>query len=107
MRFRFWPNTLAVQLILVVAGAVAVSNIAVAFYFYKNNEAQARDFVNERMIERAAALAATISQVPPQWRAVVLRNMSRPEWRVREVKAGQYDTVPMTNEEAALAKRLS
>jgi signal transduction histidine kinase len=107
MRFKFWPRTLRVQLIVVVAAAVAISNIAVAFYFYKNNEAQARDFVNERMIDRAAALAATISQVPPEWRLVVLRNMSRPEWRVREIKTGQYDTKPMTSEETALAKRLS
>ena len=53
MRFRFWPNTLAVQLILVVAGAVAVSNIAVAFYFYNHDEAQARNFTYDRAIDRA------------------------------------------------------
>ena len=105
MRFRFWPNTLAVQLILVVAAAVAISNVGVAFYFYKNSEARARDLVNERMIDRAAAVAATVSQVVPQYRLVVMRAMSRPEWRFREVN--NYDTKPMTGEETVLAKRLS
>ncbi|HEX4636388.1 MAG TPA: ATP-binding protein, partial [Rhizomicrobium sp.] len=106
MRFRFWPNTLAVQLIVVVAAAVAVSNIGVALYFYKNSADQARNFVNERMVDRAAAFAATVSQVPPQWRLVVMRTMSRLEWRFREAQPG-YDAKPMTGEETALAKRLA
>ncbi|MDB5734708.1 MAG: hypothetical protein JWN16_1345, partial [Alphaproteobacteria bacterium] len=33
MRFKFWPSTLSVQLIFVTAAAVALSNIAVAFWF--------------------------------------------------------------------------
>src|SRR5579883_1026648 len=106
MRLRLWPNTLAVQLILVVAAAVAISNIAVAFYFYKNNQTQARNVDYARMVDRAAAVAASFSQVPPQWRQVVIRNMSRAEWRFREAKPG-YDTTPMTAEESALAKRLA
>ncbi|HWF63155.1 MAG TPA: hypothetical protein VN685_00930, partial [Rhizomicrobium sp.] len=105
MRFRFWPNTLRVQLIVVVAAAVAVSNLGVAYYFYRNSEAQTRNFVNERMIDRAAAVAATVSQVQPQSRLVVMRTMGRADWRFRE--ATNYDTKPMTAEEAALAKRLS
>ena len=106
MRFKFWPSTLRVQLILVVAAAVAISNIAVAFYFYRQNQAQARNFSYERMIDRAAAVAATVSQVTPESRLVVMRNMGRPGWRFREV-AGGYDTKPMTAEEAALAKRIA
>ncbi|HVW72605.1 MAG TPA: ATP-binding protein [Rhizomicrobium sp.] len=105
MRFKFWPNTLAVQLILVVAGAVAISNLGVALYFYKNSENQARAFVEERMVDRSAFVAATVSQVPPQWRLAAMRTSGRPEWRFREEK-GPYDTKPMTGEEAALAKRL-
>jgi signal transduction histidine kinase len=105
MRFRFWPNTLRVQLVIVVAGAVAVSNLGVAYYFYRNSEAQTRNFVNERMIDRAAAVAATVSQVQPQSRLVVMRTMGRVDWRFRE--ATNYDTKPMTAEETALAKRLS
>src|SRR5690349_15699045 len=106
MRFRFWPNTLAVQLILVVAGAVAISNIGVAFYFYKQGEAQARDFDYARTVDRTAAVADALSQVPAELRLVVMRTQSRIEWRFRETKGG-YDTKPMTAEETALAKRLS
>jgi signal transduction histidine kinase len=106
MRFRFWPSTLRVQLILVVASAVAISNIGVAFYFYKKSEAQTRNFSNERTIDRTAAVAATVSQVTPQSRLVVMRTMSIPTWRFREATPG-YDTKPMTAEEAALAKRLA
>jgi len=106
MRFRFWPNTLAVQLILVVAGAVAISNIGVAFYFYKQGEAQARDFDYARTVDRTAAVADALSQVPAELRLVVMRTQSRIEWRFRETKGG-YDTKPMTVEETALAKRLS
>lgn len=106
MRMRLWPKTLAVQLILVVAAAVAISNIGVAFYSYKNSETQTRIFSNDRTIDRAVAVAATASQVAPESRLVVMRFMSRPEWRFRETKAS-YDTKPMTAEEEALAKRLS
>ena len=91
MRFKIWPSTLRIQLVLVVAGAVAVSNIGVAFYFYKTNEVQTRNFTNERMIDRAVAVAATVSQVTPQSRLVVMRFMSQVYWRFREVMGG-YDT---------------
>jgi signal transduction histidine kinase len=106
MRLRFWPRTLRVQLVLVVAGAVAISNIGVAFYFYKQSESQARAFSDERMIDRTAAVAATVSQVPSQSRLVVMRTMGRLEWRFREANIG-YDTKPMTAEETALARRLA
>jgi signal transduction histidine kinase len=106
MRFRLWPSTLRVQLILVVAGAVAISNIAVAFYFYNQSDTQARNFSYERMIDRAAGVAATASQVTPDSRLVVMRYMSHLEWRFREIKGG-YDTKPMTAEEVALARRIT
>jgi signal transduction histidine kinase len=106
MRLKFWPRTLRVQLILVVAAAVAISNIGVALYVYWNNELQARNFSYERMIDRTAAVAATVSEVNPASRPVVMRNMSRFEWRFREAPSG-YDIKSMTAEEAALAKRLS
>jgi signal transduction histidine kinase len=106
MRFRLWPRTLSVQLVLVVAGAVAVSNIGVALYYYKNSEQHAREFVSERMVDRAAAVAATVSQVPPPLRLVVMRAMSNANWRFREIK-GAYDRSPMTSEERALARRLA
>lgn len=105
MRFRFWPRTLVVQLVLVTAAAVAISNIGVAIYFYKNSEAQTRDFNSERMIDRTASVAATVRQFSEKSRLVVMQNMSRLEWRFREAKG--YVPSPMTAEEAALAKRLA
>jgi signal transduction histidine kinase len=106
MRFKLWPRTLRVQLILVVAAAVAISNVGVAFYFYKKSEAQARNFTYDRAIDRAAAVAATVSQVTPDSRLAVMRFMSQANVRFREVKGG-YDAKPMTAEEAAIAKRIS
>ena len=106
MGFRFWPRTLRVQLILVVAAAVAISNIGVAFYFYQQNEAQVRNFTNDRIVDRAVAVAATVNQVTPESRLVVMRFMSQQYVRFREAKGG-YDTKPMTAEEAALAKRIA
>jgi signal transduction histidine kinase len=105
MRFKFWPSTLRVQLILVVAGAVALSNIAVAIYFYKNSEAQTRNINNERMTDRTAVVAATLGQIPPQFRLVVMQQMGRLEWRFREAQG--YVPTPMTAEEHALARRLA
>jgi signal transduction histidine kinase len=90
----------------VVAGAVALSNIAVAFYFYNQNETQARNFSYDRTIDRAVAVAATVNQVTPDSRLAVMRFMSQPYVRYRETKGG-YDTKPMTVEEAALAKRIA
>ncbi|HWA69769.1 MAG TPA: ATP-binding protein [Rhizomicrobium sp.] len=106
MRFTLRPTTLRVQLILVVAGAVALSNAGVALYFYRSNEQQARDFINERMIDRTAAVAATVSQVAPQSRLVVMRTMSSPTWRFREIPIPR-DHHAMTGEEQAMAKRLT
>jgi signal transduction histidine kinase len=106
MRLKLWPSTLRVQLIVVVAAAVAISNIAVAFYSYKQNEAQVRNFSYERVIDRTAAVAATVSQVPPQSRLVVMRTMGRFEWRYREANT-DYSKQAMTAEETALAKRLT
>jgi signal transduction histidine kinase len=106
MRFKLWPRTLRVQLIVVVAAAVAISNIGVAFYFYKNSEAQARNFNIDRLVDRAVAVAATANQVTPESRLVAMRFMSQQYVRFREIKGG-YDTKPMTAEEAALAKRIA
>ena len=64
MRFRFWPNTLAVQLIVVTAAAVALSNIAVAFWFEYGNEQQIATAANERVLDRAASVATTLSAIP-------------------------------------------
>jgi signal transduction histidine kinase len=105
-RIRLWPRTLRVQLILVVAGAVALSNVGVALYYYNNSEAQARDYINERMVDRAAAVASAVSQVAAPSRLVVMRAMSFPDWRFREIPIPDSART-MTNEEQVMAKRLA
>ena len=63
MRFKFWPRTLAVQLILVTAIAVAVSNMAVALWFEYSNEQQIQTNLTDRVLDRATAVATTPSTV--------------------------------------------
>lgn len=106
MGFSLWPRTLPVQLVVVVAGAVALSNIGVASYYYANSEAKARNTINERLVDRVSSVAASVSQVQPQSRLVVMRTMSFPYWRFREV-AGDYGSKIMTPEEQVLARRLA
>src|ERR1700735_4298151 len=76
MRFRVWPNTLAVQLIVVTGVAVALSNIAVAFWFEYGNAQQTAIANNERVLDRAAAVATTLTGVPASYHHVVMNNMS-------------------------------
>jgi len=106
MRIRFLPHTLRAQLILVVAAAVAISNIAVAFFIYKKSEAQTRNFSYERVIDRTAAVAATVKEFSPESRLMVMRNMGRLDWRFRYANS-DYNRAPMTAEETALARRLT
>ena len=60
MRFRLWPRTLVVQLIAVTAAAVAISNIAVAYWFETSNQQQNEASLNERVLDRASTVLTTI-----------------------------------------------
>ena len=107
MKFKLWPSTLVVQLIAVTAIAVAVSNAAVAFWYERGNEQQSEAAANERVLDRAAAVATTLGAIPHDSRQVVMNSMSLPRlWRFREVPAGT-DNGPMDEEETKLAQRLS
>jgi len=64
MKLRLWPRTLAVQMIAVTAAAVLISNFAVAFWFEKGNEQQTETALDERVLDRAAAVATTLGAVP-------------------------------------------
>ena len=64
-RFRFWPSTLAVQLIAVTAAAVTLSNIAVAFWFEYGNEQQSAIAANERQARVPGHAAEMISWTQP------------------------------------------
>jgi signal transduction histidine kinase len=105
MRFRFWPNTLAVQLILVTAVAVALSNIAVAFWFEYGNEQQTATAANERVLDRAAAMAATMNAFPGSSRNVVINTMSGRLWKFTQVPM-MAAPLPMSADEKILARHL-
>ncbi|HTC82858.1 MAG TPA: ATP-binding protein [Rhizomicrobium sp.] len=105
MRFRFWPNTLAVQLIVVTAAAVALSNIAVAFWFEYGNERQTATANNERVLDRAASVAATLSAIPGSTRHVVINTMSSRLWKFVLVPVLDKP-LPMTGDEQLLANHL-
>src|SRR5580765_2465765 len=85
MRFRFWPNTLAVQLIVVTAAAVALSNISVALWFEYGNERQTATADNGRLLDRAASTALTLSAIPKFTRPVVIDHMSGRLWKFVQV----------------------
>ena len=106
MKLKFWPRTLVVQLIAVTAVAVALSNAAVAFWYERGNEQQNETAANERVLDRAAAVATTLGAIPRDSREVVMRSMSLPRiWRFREIP--QAPQKRMDEEEARLAQRLS
>ena len=105
MRFRFWPNTLAVQLIIVTAAAVALSNIAVAAWFEYGNELQTATAANERVLDRAASVATTLSAIPLSARATVFNSMSGRLWKFVEAPV-PAKPLEMTNDEQILARHL-
>ena len=106
MRFRLWPRTLAVQLITVTAVAVMLSNLGVAAYFDRFNVTQNEGFLNERMIDRAQAVATTLREVPPQAREIVMRTMGSWNWKFTQMPHGSV-TEPMNDEEAGLARSIA
>ncbi len=105
MRMRLWPNTLAVQLILVTAVAVALSNIAVAAWFEYGNEQQIATAANERVLDRAASVATTMTAVPASSRHTVVNTMSGRLWKFTQMPAPAAP-LPMSSDEQILARHL-
>src|ERR1700691_4646323 len=106
MKFRLWPRTLVVQLIAVTAAAVVISNLAVAYWFEKINEAQNEAQLNERVLDRATTVLTTLRAIPPQSRPVVMKTLSSRVWQFTEIpRPAQAEA--MSDEEAQLAKRLA
>jgi signal transduction histidine kinase len=103
---RFWPSTLGVQLIAVTAAAVTLSNIAVAFWFEYGNEQQTAIAANERVLDRAGALATTLSAIPVSSRRVVMSTMSSRFWKFAQIPVPKRP-LPMTEEETRLAQHLN
>src|SRR3569832_1002966 len=106
-RMKIWPRTLAVQMIAVTAAAVVISNFAVAWWFELGNERQKETALNERVLDRAAAVAATLIAIPPDARGAVMHSMNSPHlWQFTELRPGDEITRPMSDEGKRLAQRL-
>jgi signal transduction histidine kinase len=105
MRFKLWPRTLAVQLIVVTAATVALSNIAVAFWFEYGNEQQTATAANERVLDRAAAMATTMNAFPISARSTVIDTMSGRLWKFVQIPMIAAP-LPMSTDEKTLARHL-
>jgi signal transduction histidine kinase len=102
---RLWPRTLAVQLILVIAITVVLSNIAVGLWFDEINSRQNQIELVDRMVDRTASAAKLFSAVPPSTRRIAERTLGGGPWIFRVVPAGP-DTTPMSEAERDIAERL-
>ncbi len=103
---RLWPRTLGVQLVVVIAAAVLLSNVAVAIYFQRGNEQINESAVYERMADRAVSSAELLSTIPAKSREAAIRAMTSGVWRFR-LNHGKPERQAMTREEASLAARVS
>ncbi len=105
-RLKLWPHTLSVQLIAVTAAAVLVSNVGVALWFAHGNERQSESSVNERVLDRVAAVATTLASVQPEARSIVMKTMSSRIWQFAEVPRRKTPG-SMTPAERQMAARMS
>ena len=102
---KLWPRTLGVQLIVVIAVAVLLSNAAVALWFELGSERLNENDLTERMLDRAASVSTVMSSIPPKARVQATEALEGRLWRFR-IRTGRNIAQPMTADEANLAARL-
>jgi signal transduction histidine kinase len=103
--WRFWPRTLAAQLVLITGSAVVLSNIAVAVWFTTTEEKLNEKAFTERLLDRAVSTATLLSGIPARERETAVRALSSGSWRFR-MGYGKPAPMPMTEEEARDAARI-
>jgi len=102
---RLWPRTLGVQLIVVTAVAVFLSNAAVALWFQLGSERYSQKELIDRSLERAASVTSLMASIPEKTRPQAAEAMSGRLWHFK-MRSGKDTLLPMTAEEATLAVRL-
>jgi signal transduction histidine kinase len=102
---KLWPRTLGMQLIVVIAMAVLLSNAAVALWFELGRERLNENDLTERMLDRAASVSTMMSSIPPKARVQATKTLEGRLWRFR-IQTGKNAAQPMTADEANLAARL-
>ncbi|MGA7712823.1 MAG: ATP-binding protein [Rhizomicrobium sp.] len=105
MKIKAWPRTLGMQLIIVTAVAVFLSNVAVAVWFELGSERFNETALTERILDRAASIATLMSSIPPKAREAAGRALTSNSWHF-EIRTGKEALAPMTPEEIKLAGRL-
>ena len=102
---RLWPRTLGVQLIVVTAAAVLISNLAVAGWFQIGNARLSETDQNERIVDRVASMSTVLAAINAKAREGAAVAMSSGSWRYTLLH-GKAAQVPMTDEESRLAARV-
>ena len=102
---KLWPRTLGIQLIIVTAVAVFLSNVAVAVWFELGSERLNETALTERLLDKVYSVTMLMSSIPPKAREAATRALSSPYWHF-EIRTGKYTAGPMTPDEAKLAARL-
>jgi signal transduction histidine kinase len=100
-----WPRSLGTQLIVVVAAAVLISNLAVAAWFQLGAERMSESDLDERLIDRAASMSTLLAAIPARARDNAATAMSSGFWRFTLVH-GKPQPLAMNDEETRLANRL-
>jgi signal transduction histidine kinase len=102
---KLWPRTLGVQLIVVTAATIFLSNAAVALWFELGVERQNETAMIDRMLDRAAQITTVMRTIPLKARAAAATALDGRLWHYR-IQTGQSAQEPMNIEEAKLAARL-
>jgi signal transduction histidine kinase len=103
---RLWPRTLGVQLIMVTAAAVLISNLAVAGWFQLGSERMSETDLNERLLDRAASMSTVLAVIPAREREKAAQAMSSGFWTFRIVHEKSPPIPAMSDDEQKLASRL-
>jgi signal transduction histidine kinase len=102
---KFWPRTLAAQLVVVIAAAVLISNIAVAAWFEMGREQLTENAITERLIDRAVSAATLLASIPAKQRGPAAHALSSGPWRF-QIHRGKAPVQTMNDAERALAARV-
>jgi signal transduction histidine kinase len=103
---RLWPRTLGVQLIIVTAAAVLISNLAVAAWFQLGSEQMSERDLNERLLDRAASMSTVLAVIPAREREKAALAMSSGFWNFRLLHGKTIALPAMKDGEQKLANRL-
>lgn len=102
---RLWPRTLGMQLIVVTAAAVLISNLAVAAWFQLGSERMSERDLNERLLDRSASTSTLLAAIPAKSRESAANALSSGFWTF-SLLHGKAAQQPMDDDETKLAARL-